>query len=166
MPSYVNGFDKEKLIYRICDVSTPYKTLGNRIEDELSPLEIKTDLCDIYNLLSVVSYDDWQIYRDRTTNKLYVVTPDDDENIIREVICVGYLDYDKNYNPRLHGRRVKNSELDNQFPNDYCGEFDDMTGYGYFVKVEQMVDIKYIFALKMRKCGLCLSLLLGGRECV
>ena len=27
-----------------------------------------------------------------------------------------------------------------------------------------MVDIKYIFALKMRKCGLCLSLLLGGEN--
>ena len=73
MASYANGFNKETLIQRCCMVSTPYKTLGQLVEENLLPLEIETDLCDIYNLYSVVTYDKWAIYRDRTTNKLYAV---------------------------------------------------------------------------------------------
>ena len=60
MASYVNGFNKEDLIHRCFMVSTPYKTLGHAVEDDLLPLEIKKNLCDIYNLYSVVKYDEWR----------------------------------------------------------------------------------------------------------
>ena len=112
MASYVNGFNKETLIQRCCMVSTPYKTLGHSVEDDLLPLEIKTNLCDIYNLYSVVTYDDWRIYRDRTTNKLYVVNLYDDEKAIKEVVCTAFVDYDKNYRPRINGKIVKDCDLD------------------------------------------------------
>ena len=106
------------------------------------PLEIATDLCEIYNSYSVVTYDEWAIYRDRTTNKLYAVNLEDDENIIKEVVCTAFIDYDKNYKPRVNGKIVKERELYSKYPNDYCGEFDDMSGYGYFVEVDQIPDGK------------------------
>lgn len=142
MPSYVNGFDKETLNHRCCMVSTPYKTLGQLVEEELLPLEIKTNLCDIYNLYSVVTYDDWQIYRDRTTNKLYVVNLDNDEEMIKEVVCTAFIDYGKNYKPRVNGKIIKEEDLISQYPNNYCGEFDDMSGYGYFVEVDPIPEGK------------------------
>ena len=153
MASYVNGFNKETLIQRCCMVSTPYKTLGHAVEDDLLPLEIKTNLCDIYNLYSIVTYDDWRIYRDRTTNKLYVVNLNDDENIIKEVICTAFIDYDKNYRPRVNGKIVKDNDLDSKYPNHYCGEFDDMTGYGYFVEVDPIPEGKS--ALVVYLCKEC-----------
>ena len=153
MASYVNGFNKETLIQRCCIVSTPYKTLGHSVEDDLLPLEIKTNLCDIYNLYSVVTYDDWRIYRDRTTNKLYVVNLYDDEKAIKEVVCTAFVDYDKNYRPRINGKIVKDCDLDSKYPNDYCGEFDDMSGYGYFVEVEPIPEGKS--ALVVYLCKEC-----------
>ena len=153
MASYVNEFNKETLIHRCCMVSTPYKTLGHAVEDDLLPLEIKTNLCDIYNLYSVVTYDDWRIYRDRTTNKLYVVNLYDDEKIIKEVVCTAFIDYDKNYRPRVNGKIVRESDLHSKYPNDYCGEFDDMTGYGYFVEVEPIPEGKS--ALVVYLCKEC-----------
>lgn len=153
MASYVNGFNKETLIQRCCMVSTPYKTLGHAVEDNLLPLEIKTNLCDIYNLYSVVTYDDWRIYRDRTTNKLYVINLYDDEKNIKEVICTAFIDYDKNYKPRINGKIVRERDLDSKYPNDYCGEFDDMTGYGYFVEVDPIPKGKS--ALVVYLCKKC-----------
>ena len=153
MASYVNGFNKKTLIQRCCMVSTPYKTLGHAVEDDLLPLEIKTNLCDIYNLYSVVTYDDWRIYRDKTTNKLYVINLYDDKKIIKEVICTAFIDYDKNYKPRVGGRIVKDCDLDSKYPNDYCGEFDDMTGYGYFVEVDPIPEGKS--ALVVYLCKEC-----------
>ena len=136
MKNYVNGFNKKTLVQRCCMVSTPYKTLGQLVDENLLPVEVKTDLCDTHNLHSVVTYDDWSIYRDVTTNKLYAVNLDDDENIIKEVVCTAFINYDKNYRPRINGRIVKDCDLDSKYPNDYCGEFDDMSGYGYFVEVD------------------------------
>jgi hypothetical protein len=153
MASYVNGFNKETLIQRCCMVSTPYKTLGHAVEDDLLPLEIKTNLCDIYNLYSIVTYDDWRIYRDRTTNKLYVVDLCDVKKIIKEVVCTAFVDYDKNYKPRVNGKIVKDYDLDSKYPNNYCGEFDDMIGYGYFVEVDPIPEGKS--ALVVYLCKEC-----------
>ena len=153
MASYINGFNKGTLIQRCCMVSTPYKTLGSAIEDDLLPLEIKTNLCDIYNLYSVVTHDEWAIYRDRTTNKLYVVNLEDGKNTIKEVICTAFIDYDKNYKRRVNGKIVKECDLYSKYPNDYCGEFDDMSGYGYFVEVDPIPDGKS--ALVVYLCKEC-----------
>lgn len=120
---------KKQLLQRICKVETPYKTLGQLMKEELEPLELANHQFNPDTLYSVVRYDEWTIWRDITDNKLYAIDMDGD---IEEVECVYYINYDSKFKPRVNNRIVPEGALDCYYPNDYCGEFDDCSGYGYF----------------------------------
>ena len=121
---------KKELLQRVCRVETPYKTLGQLLDEGLEPLELPKDCSFNPNTLySVVRYDAWTIYRDITNNKLYAIDMDGD---IEEVECIYYINYDGKFRPRVHNKIIPDEALDCYYPNDYCGEFDDCSGYGYF----------------------------------
>ena len=121
---------KKELLQRVCRVETPYKTLGQLMAEGLEPVELPKD-CPFNpdTLYSVVRYDEWTVFRDITNNKLYAI---DMDGGIEEVECVYFIDYNKSGNARVNKRTISEDELPAYYPNDYCGEFDDCSGYGYF----------------------------------
>lgn len=121
--------DKKQLLERICKVETPYKTLGQLMEEELVPFELAKHQFNPNALYSVVRYDNFTIWRDIVDNKLYAIDMDGD---IEEVECVYYINYDGKFRPRVNNKIIPDEALDCYYPNDYCGEFDDCSGYGYF----------------------------------
>jgi hypothetical protein len=121
--------DKKQLLERICKVETPYKTLGQLMEEKLVPFELVNHQFNPDTLYSVVRCDNFTIWRDIVDNKLYAIDMDGD---IEEVECVYHIDYDDKFRPRVNNKIIPDEALDCYYPNDYCGEFDDCSGYGYF----------------------------------
>lgn len=68
----------------------------------------------------IVSYDEWIIYlaEDGTLK-----VKDFETNTIDEVECFSYYDYDDD---------TQDEDTTLESKSDYCGEFDDCTGFGYF----------------------------------
>ena len=67
----------------------------------------------------IVTYDDWTIYLSENNSLILL---DLENNQVVEVECIGYHNSDV---------IVIASELENK--SNYCGEFDDFTGCGYFI---------------------------------
>lgn len=74
----------------------------------------------------IITYDKWTIYLTDDGHCIYL---DEDSNETIEVECFTYGEYDSNFNIKnMNKKQICECEKE----SDCCGEFDDMSGYGYF----------------------------------